>query len=191
MAIFREVFSRVKSAAQRMGFVMKHEEATPQMTGHIFIKDFYTGSLIWEKKNIIVSTASILVARLLKDSKEPSNGITYLSLGTGAIGWNLQDPPAPTTSQVRLEAELFRKSAAYTSFINPTDGTTSVTATNIVDYAFNYLEGDATGALVELGLFGGDATDSLNTGTMINYRTFPVINKTNSMAFTIIVRITT
>ena len=65
-----------------------------------------------------------------------------------------------------------------------------MTPTNIVDYALNFLEGDATGPIVELGLFGGDATDGLNTGTLVNYRTFPVINKTNSMAFTIVIRIT-
>lgn len=190
MAIFKEMYGKVKQAAQSFGMFFRHEESTHQMKGHIFIKEYHTGEILWESKNIIVNTASILVARLLKDSNEPSNGITHLALGTGATGWDLQDPPAPTTSQTRLEAELYRKAATSTAFINPVDGSQSITPTNIVDYAFHYLEGDATGPIVELGLFGGDATDGLNTGTMVNYRTFPVINKTNSMAFTIIIRLT-
>jgi hypothetical protein len=193
MGTFREICKQVKSIGHKYGFLFKHEEEVRGYKGEIFIKGYEEGKLVLNlyTPNVIVNTASILIARLLKDSSEPIGGITFLSLGTGGAGWDLQDPPAPTTNQTQLEAELYRKRYTGTAFINPLDGTESSEPTNIVDYSFNFLESEAVGPIVELGLFGGDATDVINTGTLVNYRTFPVINKTNSMAFTIIIRITT
>ena len=126
-------------------------------------------------------------------SKKPG-GITFLAVGTGDPSWDIQDPPAPTTSQVALEGESDRKaiSSSNTSFIDPNTGDPvgNATPTNIVDYAVTFSESEAVGAIVEMGLFGGDATAASGTGTMLNYRTFPVINKTNSMTLSVIFRIT-
>lgn len=191
MSKVKEVLRNIKKLSSRFFMSLRHmEDAYHTMKGQIFIKDS-EGNLLWESPNVIVNTASILVARLLKDSKEPSHGIFCLAVGTGLPTWDLQDPPAPTTSQVQLENELYRKATTTSVFIDPTTGEATQEFTNIVDYSFNFSESEAVGTLVELGLFGGDATDALNTGTMVNYRTFPVLNKTNSMAFVIIVRITT
>lgn len=193
MNIVKEKKKGLKRALQRVGLLFKHKEEEPTgLKGQIFIKGYESGEqvLSWESPNVIVNTASILVARLLKDPSEPTFGIRYLGVGQGSPSWDKQDPPAPTTNQTSLESEIFRKAVDQTTFINPVTGENSETPTNVVDYAFNFLEGEATGALVELGLYGGDATDGLNTGTLVNYRTFPVLNKTNAMAFTIIIRIT-
>lgn len=178
------------------GFRVKHSENTHQLKGEFFIKghDAKTGELLEYRHgtNIIVNSASVLIARLLKDNSEPDGGITYLAVGTGASGWNLQNPPQPTVTQTNLENEIARK--AFTTedvtFIDPETGDPTTVPTNVVDYTATFAETEAVGPLVEMGLFGGDASDLSDSGTEINYRTFPVINKTNSMTLTIIFRIT-
>lgn len=193
MVTAKEICRKISKVGVRLGMCFKHDETIEGLKGHVSIKAYEKGELVydWASPNVIVNTASILVARLLKDSREPTGGITYLAVGTGDDNWDLQDPPAPTTNQVQLASELFRIPVTSSTFINPEDGSESTTATNVVDYAFNFQESDAVGPLVEMGIFGGDATNGRDTGTMVNYRTFPVLNKTNSMAFTIIIRITT
>ena len=178
------------------GFILRHEEKTKRPNGRFYIvlKDARTGKILEERRdhNLIVNSASILIARLLKDNKEPSGGITYLAVGTGASGWNLQNPPQPQPIEVMLFNEIARK--AFTTqdvtFIDPTTGDPTEVPTNVVDYTGTFAETEAVGPIVEMGLFGGDATDLADSGTQINARNFPVINKTNSMTLTIIFRIT-
>jgi len=176
------------------GFRVKHEEKMPSLRGQYKIILRENGKIIEERAdhNIIVNSASVLIARLLKDSHEPDGGITYLAVGTGAPGWNLQNPPQPTTSQTVLNNEIARK--AFTTqdvnFVDPETGEPTTIPTNVVDFTATFAETEAVGALVEMGLFGGDATDLIDSGSEVNYRTFPVINKTNSMTLTIIFRIT-
>jgi hypothetical protein len=165
------------------------------LKGKLFFKVYEssTGKLIYnyESPNIIVNTASILLARLLKNNTEPQKGISYLAIGSGNPSWDLFNPPAPTTSQTRLENEFFRKAIDYSTFIHPQTGEPTNSYTNIVDYVVTLGESEAIGPIVEFGLFGGDATDELNSGTMINWRTVPVITKTIDMVSTIIFRIKT
>jgi hypothetical protein len=191
---FKEILRRTFESTFG-GFRLKHEERTKGLKGEYWIqlKDS-DGNIVEEQhgNNIIVNSASILIARLLKDNNEPTAGISYLAVGTGASGWNLQNPPQPTNTQTKLENELTRK--AFTTedvnFVDPDTGDPTVVPTNIVDYTCTFAETEAVGPLVEMGLFGGDATDQVDSGTMINYRTFPVINKVSSMTLTIIFRIT-
>jgi len=175
---------------------VKADESVPSLKGRLMLRGYESGELVYsyDSPNVIVNTASILIARLLKDCSEPSGGISYLAVGTGDPAWDIQDPPAPTTSQTALEGELDRKaiSSANTNFVDPDTGDPvgDATPTNIVDYAVTFSESEAVGAIVEMGLVGGDATDATDTGTLVNYRTFPVINKTNSMTLSVIFRIT-
>lgn len=193
--IFKESIRRTLETAFG-GFRLKHDEKLSPLSGQftIILRDAKTGDVIEERtgKNIIVNSASTLIARLLKDNSEPDAGISYLAMGTGASGWNLQNPPQPSTSQTALENEIARK--AFTTedvtFVDPDTGDPTVVPTNVVDYTATFAETEAVGPIVEMGLFGGDATDTADSGTQINYRTFPVINKTNSMSLTIIFRIT-
>ena len=160
----------------------------------MFLREASTSRLLQEYhcRNIIVNSASILIARLLKDSREPDAGISYLAVGTGDPSWDKQNPPAPTNIQTALENEIARK--AFTtedvSFVDPDTGEHVTTPTNVVDYEATFAETEAVGPIVEMGLFGGDATDMPDSGTEINYRTFPVINKSSSMTLSIIIRIT-
>jgi len=193
--LFKEIFSRAMEMVSG-GLGLKFTEEPRRLKGEwkMTLRDAASGRVIEERdgSNIIVNSASILIARLLKDSHEPTGGITYLAVGTGSQGWNLQNPPQPTTTQVKLESEIARK--VYTSqdisFIDPDTGDPTVVPTNVVDFTVTFAETEAVGPLVEMGMFGGDATDLADSGTEVNYRTFPVLNKLNSMTLTITFRIT-
>lgn len=194
--LFKESFKRAKESFLG-AFRYKYDETYKgKLKGafHIVCRDAKTGLIVEERRghNIIVNTASILIARLLKDNREPDAGISYLAVGTGAVGWNLQNPPQPTAAQTRLYSEIARK--AFTTedvnFIDPETGDPTVVPTGVVDFAMTFAETEAVGPLVEMGLFGGDASDLRDSGTEVNYRTFPVLNKTNSMVMTITFRIT-
>lgn len=169
------------------------KEYTRKPKGRLTLRLEENGKVVREfvQNNIIVNTSSILIARLLKDPTEPSGGITYLAVGSGNSSWDAFDPPAPTTSQALLENEFYRKSISKSTFVDPQTGEPTTNKTNIVDYATSLSESEAVGAILELALFGGEATSTINTGTMINWRTFGVINKTNAMTLTVIFRITT
>lgn len=171
------------------------EENVGIVKGKLFFKVYKstTGELVYnyENSNIIVNTSSILIARLLKDNTEPQKGISYLAVGSGNPSWDLFNPPAPTTSQTKLENEFFRKAIDYSTFIHPQTGEPTNAYTNIVDYVVTLGESEAVGPIVEFGLFGGDATEELNSGTMINWRTIPVVTKNIGMVATVIFRIKT
>lgn len=192
------LFEQMRKTQESLAFgpSLRYPERISGLSGQVlmFLRDARTGALLQEYHscNIIVNSASILIARLLKDNHEPTAGISYLAVGTGAEGWDLQNPPQPKNTQTILENEIARK--AFTtddvSFVDPDTGEHVSTPTNIVDYTCTFAETEAVGPLVEMGLFGGDASDLPDSGTEINYRTFPVINKTASMTLTIIFRIT-
>jgi hypothetical protein len=192
--IFKEALKKIAEGCFG-GHRVKYEEKLNGLSGEYWILLRNASGRVIEERhdtNIIVNSASILIARLLKDNSEPDAGISYLAVGTGASGWNLQNPPQPTNTQTVLENEIARK--AFTtpdvSFVDPSTGDHVLTPTGVVDFTATFAETEAVGPLVEMGLFGGDATDSADSGTEINYRTFPVINKSNSMTLTIIFRIT-
>lgn len=181
--------------------------------GDVFIEmhDGGSGSLQerWELRNLVVLDASILIARLMKNNQEPPHGIFALSVGTGDVGWNPMNPPAPTNTQRSLFSELARKTFANTQFIDASGVPTSI-PTNVVDFTTTFAEAEAVGPLVEMGLLGGninsnmsirnpvlppngsyDPTVDLTTkDTLVNYLTFPVINKPPTSTLTIVWRLT-
>lgn len=192
MPSFVDNLKKTASGALRFAASMIMKEETRAMHGELILKAYEGGKLVYEHRqnNIIVNICSTLIARLLKDSSEPAGGISYLAVGSGSASWDMFDPPAPTTSQTLLENEYHRKEIDLSTFVHPETGEPTTTKTNIVDYAVTFGEAEAVGPMVEFALFGGDATAALNTGTMINWRTIPVINKTATMTLTVIFRIT-
>ena len=190
-----------------------HEHIGYHIRGDVFftLRDGATGEIQEERelRNLVVLDASILIARLMKDNAEPPHGVYALAVGTGDTGWNLQSPPAPTTTQRSLYGELARKTFADTQFIDG-DGVPSAVPTKIVDFTTTFAEAEAVGPLVEMGLLGGnistnmsvknpvlpsngsyDATVDLTLfDTQINYLTFPVINKPATSTLTIVWRLT-
>ena len=161
-------------------------------------------------KNVVTLDASILIARLMKGTgsatphqSEPSFGIYALAVGTGDLSWNLQAPPPATNTERSLWNEMARVAISTTNFITQ-EGTISGIPTNIVDYTSTFSESEAVGPIVEMGLIGGDLSTNLSIrnpvlppnglydptvdlvglDTLVNYLTFPVINKPNTATLT-------
>jgi hypothetical protein len=206
----RGLVSRVQTL-----FGIRHEESAvwaPRGDFFITLRDGKTGEIQdrREKRNLIVRDASILVARLLKDNAEPPKGIFALAIGTGDTGWNPLSPPAPTTTQRALYAEISRKTFSSTNFVDAA-GVPSAIPTNIIDFVTTFTESEAVGPLVEMGLLGGNISTNLSVRnpvsppngayspaldlttreTLVNYLTFPVISKPPTSTLEIVWRLTT
>jgi len=191
----------------------REQDAYPThlVRGDVFFKmeDIYTGQVIaeWEKKNLIVLDAGILVARLCKDNQEPNFGINMLAVGTGATG-ALLSPDAPDEKQRRLNNEIERKPFASTTFRN-TSGIAVSYPTNIVDFTTIFDASEAVGPLNEMALMSTvsanpltlnpnpntfptyDTTvDVTNYDMMVNYLPFAVITKPGTATLTITWRLT-
>ena len=180
--------------------------------GDVFFKmrDTQKGSVQeWELRNLVVLDASILIARLMKDSQEPPKGAYVLAVGTGDVGWDPMTPPAPTNTQRALYSEITRKTFSTTQFVDSV-GIPVAYPTNIVDFTTIFTESEAVGPLVEMGLVGGnidtnlsvqnpvsppngtydDTVDLTAYETLINYLTFPVVNKPATSTLEIVWRLT-
>lgn len=206
--MFKEIISKLKSMTPKifLGSEFKEEIPKGKMKGEFFITltDEQDGSVQkFHYPNIIVDTASILVARLLADGQAlvdptgPTYGLKVLAVGTGDPAWDPNNPPAPTADQEFLEAELARKQFSNVTFIR-TDGSglPANEPTNIIDFTTTFSQSESTGAITELALFGGgtgseDIINTADSGIMLNYRTVGVINKSNTTTMSIVFRITT
>ena len=203
--MIKEKIINMKEVKNTMGFGIIEKEnlksgAKSKLKGEFFITVHHKDKPeeVRHFPNIIVDTSSLLIARLLAagqasiDPVGPAHGIYVLAVGTGNSSWDPQNPPDATATQEHLEVELSRKKFANVTFIK-TDGSglPSSTVTNIVDYQTVFNESEAVGPIMELGLFGGDASDvTPATGTMINYRTIKVLNKPNTATMSITFRLT-
>jgi len=166
-------------------------------------------------KNVITADASIFIARTNVNNTSVTAGMWGLAVGTGANGWNPMSPPAATSAQRSLFSELARGAFTSISFTD-TFGNPSSIPTNIVDYTTTFTASQAVGPLVEMGLIAAPintspsyiqgpnnpltmpipnsaTTPPLNQSlydVLFNYRTFPVINKSNTATLTLDWRIT-
>jgi hypothetical protein len=208
-----ESFGQPKEGAAFGVRAIHREDARYHIRGDVFftLRDGATGEIQEERelRNLVVLDASILIARLMKDSVEPPHGIFALGVGTGDVGWDPMSPPAPTDTQRSLYSELARKTFANTQFIDG-DGIPTAIPTNVVDFTTTFAEAEAVGPLVEMGLLGGNISTNLSIknpvlppngpydptvdltafDTQINYLTFPVINKPPTSTLTIVWRLT-
>ncbi len=212
----REAFGRPREKAPRLGLRPSYAEdfrsGGYKIRGDVFItlRDGATGAVQDERKlNLVVLDASILIARLMKNNVEPPFGIYVLAVGTGQVGWNPMSPPAATNTQRALWSELARKTFASTNFVDQ-NGIPASYPTNVVDFTTTFAEAEAVGPLDEMGLIGGNVNPNLSIRnpvspangpydptvnltqfeTLINYLTFPVINKPPTSTLTIVWRLT-
>jgi len=228
-SVKRRIENRMRRLRDRAFLGVKgllYRDQMPPLKGEVFmdLRDAATGQLLDRDgnptdsehtlhiDNIIVRDASILVARLMKDSLEPANGVKALAVGTGDSGWDPLNPPAATNDQRKLENELARKTFSNTDFIynthptSPSPGSVAALPTNIVDFTTIFAEGEAVGPLVEMGLLDGDVNDNMSiknpiTGTydvtfdvtgfdmLVNYLTFSVVSKPATATLSITWRI--
>lgn len=140
-------------------------------------------------KNLIVSKASTLMAKRMRPGTSWGAGISHLEVGTGVGTGTTQAPQIEDASQAVLRTPLARK--AITSWTNlDTAGNPTASDTNVIQITTTFIETEAIGAIVEMGLFGGDATTTNGTGFMFNYKVFPVWNKQSGMKLTVIWKLT-
>jgi len=204
----KELFRKTKDVSGRMGLGLKFLEIfekNKKIKGEFFITLKHNDGILenYHYKNIIVDSASLLIARLLADGQTsldpngPNHGIRVLAVGTGNPLSDPNNPPPATAIQELLESELSRKRFSNVNFVK-TDGSglPANQVTNIIDFQTVFNESEAVGPITELGMFGGgtgveDLDNTANTGTLINYRTIAVINKPNTATLSIVFRITT
>ncbi len=133
-----------------------------------------------------------------------SSGLKYLAVGTGQLEnsslpydevtnkstWDLQCPPSEQITTTQLVGELYRKKFTDWKFLDST-GNLAPAPTNILLLSTTFLEMEAVGPLVEMGLIGGySASDTANSGIMFNYKTFKVWNKPQDCRLSIIWKLT-
>ncbi len=202
----REKFPRVSDRSRLSGGAsFLSEDRVPPYSGEVFwtLRDSATGAVLSEgrRKNIVTRDASILVARFIKgtpvpNTSEPRFGGYALAVGTGDVGWDLQNPPVATDTQRSLYNEIARKQMQVTEFIDA-DGGVSGIPTRVVDFTTTFSESEAVGPLVEMGILGGDVdtnlsirnpilppngiydptVDVVGKDLLINFLSYPVINK--------------
>ena len=138
-----------------------------------------------------------------------------LSVGTGAQG-STQNPDVADYRQRRLQTPLHRKGFTSVIYRKP-DGAISTVPSNIVDFTTTFESQDAVGALNEMGLMSTSSGVEGNNAQfnpvqennvdvvfpsrdttvnikdydiLVNYLTFPVINKPNGAVLSITWRLT-
>lgn len=136
-------------------------------------------------KNMIVNKASLFVAKRMRPGTSWGNGITHLEVGTGFGTGTAQAPQIEVATQERLRIPLARKPITSWTYLDASGNPTG-TETKTVQFTTVFESNEAIGSIVEMGLFGGDATATVNTGYMFNYKTFPVWNKQSGMQLTIV-----
>lgn len=167
--------------------------------------------IVLDKSNVYTLDGGILAAILFsKDLGSGfARGIDMLAVGTGASG-SSASPDIADYRQRKLNTPLYRK--GFTSIVyRNSDGSQATVPTNIVDFTTTFESSDAVGALTEMGLVctltGAGNTDfaSQNPNAfptrdltedvkdydiLINYLTFPVINKPSGAILAITWRLT-
>lgn len=212
--MFRKDRMNPPREAFKMGLGMMFHDGRPGLVveGHVFfeMRDARSGRLLhkWDRKNLIVLDAGILVARLLKDPAEPAHGINMLAIGTGGTG-ALLSPDAPDPRQRKLNAEIERKAFSNITFRNEVGAAVSI-PTNVIDFTVSFGEAEAVGPLNEMSLMSTisdnpgtkapnpdsfptrDTTvDLTQFDTIANYLSFAVVSKPSTAILTITWRIST
>ena len=124
--------------------------------------------------NTIVDAAWPLVAGLLKNDTTMA-GILYWAVGTGNPSWDVT-PQAPGQAVTRLHHEVARLPVPTEAiiYLNP-DGTPSVEPTACIEISVTFSWPEAR-QLREFGLLGGAASETADSGRLINYVIHPRID---------------
>jgi hypothetical protein len=217
MSIVRDNLKKI-STGTKLGLGLRYEDPATRVMGSakgefIFtMTDAKSGEIQehWQRRQVVTLDASLLVARLCKNNKEPKHGFNMLAVGTGALG-SLLNPDAPTNQQRRLNNEIARKPFADATFRDANGAAVSI-PTNVVDFTTIFGESEAVGPLNEMGILStiSDNTAIINnnpnfagqggqpydptidiTGydTLCNFLTFSVISKPATSILTVTWRI--
>lgn len=168
-----------------------HDPASVHMTGDHIDRIYKRGTLVdvREGHNLVVLPFLRLVMCLLKQQKGYS-GLQFWAVGSGSDTWDA-DLPTPDLNATRLTKELGRVPLTPEEMMFLTeDFEVSSVPTNIIQIRHLFTESDCNGVWREFGIFGGNATTSINSGIMINKRHHPILTKTEDMTVERIMRFT-
>jgi hypothetical protein len=205
------ISENIKRPQSSVAFGFGFNETTYRVKGEVLIK---LDDQEIKVNNVYTLDGSLLASILFSGLYPTRSPITMLAVGTGATGTSLV-PSVADQRQRRLNTEIARKEFASVLFRNPTTFAVSAIPTNVVDFTTVYNEGEAVGALNEMGLVSpydasplsnyplldgnGDPVsfpdydttlDVTNYDILINYLTFPVINKPSNSVLAITWRLT-
>ena len=141
---------------------------------NIYLNDAKTGKLksVDNIKNLITYNGKCAIADRLRGATTNDRGtITYCAVGT--------DSTAPSSSNTQLGAEIERKLIAVREI--------SESASNAAVFTTFYTTSEANGTLREVALFGDDASETANSGTMY---THAAINRVKTSADTLTIEYT-
>jgi len=122
----------------------------PQGAITMVFKDGKTGRIkdVYRVKNLITNLFKEALADSMRGTTANNRGIgTYHALGTGVT--------APEVSDIQLETEIFRK------LISVRD-----VAANVASFQTFFTTSEANDTLREIGLFGDDASGTVNSGKL-------------------------
>jgi len=145
-----------------------------------------SGCLVYDSRwssNCIVDTAWPLLSGLLKNTPD-FHGIMYWAVGTGDPVWDSEHIIAEC-SALRLYNEVARVPVAAEdmTYLNP-DGSESEQTTSRLEVNANFSWLNETHILREFGIYGGNASESANSGYLINYVIHPAIELTSGSTLT-------
>lgn len=108
-------------------------------------------------------------------------GPFFLAVGSGDPAWDRR-PPTLRRNTKQLTREVARKQVdpAAVQYLTQ-QGRPTTRATTRLMLTVTFDRDEALGALREVGLFGGRASERADTGTLLVHQVHRVVNKTNRM----------
>lgn len=129
--------------------------------------------------NLIVEQCRVLLAALMKGDEE-MDGILYCAVGAGEKDWDSQRPIPPlTTAQLTNEVYRMPVSAEQITYLDETDQPSEIPTGRLeitIEFHGEDMVSNGYQSLREFGLFGGNATEEVNSGLMIDYIIHPRID---------------
>lgn len=134
----------------------------------------------YEENNLIVNQASVLMAQRMAPGNLGTAGIGYLAVGTGVGTGSTSAPQAEDPAYIKLRNEVFRKGITSWTYLDAAGGVVASPPAGVgrIEFTTTFGPTEANFDLVEMGLFGGVASLTKDSGHMFNYKVFKVWSKT-------------
>lgn len=122
------------------------------------------------KNNLITEPITRLLGGLMKNEGSFSGGVLFHAVGEGLVAWDTSLPD-PTFTQTTLVNEHFRKAPDSITY-KDSGGVPTGSITNRISIKTTFAFADGPGLngkfMRNQGLFGGDATSTLDSGFLID-----------------------
>jgi hypothetical protein len=144
----------------------------------------------WHSNAITYGAWTVVTALLRNDPN--LRGLLFCAVGSGDVAWDRAPPSSGASAgRTRLRAEVDRRALAESDFVylDPR-GNAARGPTDRLEVTARFAWPQGSKVLREFGLFGGDATATVNTGYLMNYVMHPVISLAAGQTLTRRVRFT-